>query len=259
MNTNALDGVQNDSTDIIALRFAPPEGYQRRRTENGTFAFYLQNAPLKPEGSPIFLFDGSERTKKNHHAAVLDYDVGKFDLQQCADSILRLHCEYLYARQEYDQINFHVSATMEFPFTKWAQGYTLKPDEYNQLVWLKDDENNASYASFRHYLNRLFLYAGTMSLKDDTVKQNFDDIDIGDMFINPGSPGHSVIIVDIAENNQGKLVCLLAEGHTPAQSIHITNNIEKPDMGAWYFLERDGTIEVQTATFTMDSLRAFPS
>ena len=46
----------------------------------------------------------------------------------------------------------------------------------------------------------MFAYAGTLSLSKELVAVPVEDMEIGDVFIQGGSPGHCAIIVDIAEN-----------------------------------------------------------
>ena len=254
-NISISDTENQSNENAIINRFDVPEGYERVTSVPGTFEYFLQHITLLPKDSPITLYNGEIRTKKLHHAAVLDYDVGKFDLMQCADSVLKLRCEYLYSLGKYDELSFSVSSDMKIDFSIWAQGNTLKPNENGKLAYLKDDENNSSYVSFLHYLNRLFTYAGTMSLYDDTKSTDLANLKIGDIFVVPGSPGHSAIIVDMALDNYGNKICLIAEGHTPAQSIHISNNLGNPDMGAWFDLNEK--IILQTETFSLKNARTF--
>ena len=48
---------------------------------------------------------------------------------------------------------------------------------------------------------------------------------IGDVFIKGGFPGHAVVVLDMAENDRtGQRVFLLAQSYMPAQDIHIMKN-----------------------------------
>ncbi|MBV6655135.1 MAG: hypothetical protein KI786_15320 [Mameliella sp.] len=59
----------------------------------------------------------------------------------------------------------------------------------------------------------------------------------GDILITPGSPRHAVIIVGRAVNANGAPVYLLAQGYTPAQSIHIITNPFNGSINPWYKLD----------------------
>ena len=82
----------------------------------------------------------------------------------------------------------------------------------------------------------VFTYAGTLSMDRESKSIDSKDIDVGDIFIKGGSPGHVVMVVDICTNAQGKKAFLLAQGYMPAQEFHILkNNNKENDM--WYYEE----------------------
>lgn len=83
-----------------------PDGYTR--TKCGGYGEYLRALPMLPDGSPVKAYDGRLIKSGNSHCGVIDMDVGTKDLQQCADSALRLRCEYLYAAGEYDSICYQL-------------------------------------------------------------------------------------------------------------------------------------------------------
>ncbi len=43
----------------------------------------------------------------------------------------------------------------------------------------------------------VFAYAGTLSLYEELESVPIKDMDIGDIFVQGGSPGHAVIVVDM--------------------------------------------------------------
>ena len=55
-----------------------------------------------------------------------------------------------------------------------------------------------SYKTFRKYLNMVFMYAGTASLSKELRTVPYTSLQAGDVFIKGGSPGHAVIVVDVA-------------------------------------------------------------
>ena len=92
------------------------------------------------------------------------------------------------------------------------------------------------------------MYSGTLSLYNELpkIKNNFE---VGDMLVNPGTPGHIIMIVDKIKNPEGKTRYILAQGNTPAQSVHMVKNLEDASMSPWYQLDDDAVIPVSNYTF----------
>lgn len=81
------------------------------------------------------------------------------------------------------------------------------------------------------------MYAGTISLNNEAVKVSEGiGIQTGDILITAESPGHAMIVAGRAFNSAGKMVCLIAEGYTPAESIHIITNPYSKTLNRWYEL-----------------------
>ena len=47
------------------------------------------------------------------------------------------------------------------------------------------------------------------------------------------------MVVDVAENKNGKKAFLLAEGNTPARNIHVMRNLTNPFRSPWFMLDED--------------------
>ena len=66
------------------------------------------------------------------------------------------------------------------------------------------------------------MYAGTASLSKELRTVPYTSLQAGDVFIKGGSPGHVVIVVDVAIHPKTKKkVFLLAQSYMPAQQKHI--------------------------------------
>lgn len=84
------------------------------------------------------------------------------------------------------------------------------------------------------------MYAGTISLaSESTGLSDNEKIKTGGFLVTPGSPGHAVIIVGRAKNKKGDIIFLLAQGYTPAQSIHAITNPYNEKINLWYKLNID--------------------
>lgn len=239
----------------IEERFYPPVGAIRLDVDEDSFGYYLRNLPLKEDGLPVLYYDG--RTKsRDVHMAVIDMDVGNRDLQQCADAVMRLRAEYLYEEEKYDEIHFNFTNGFRVDYSKWVEGYRVKVDG-NTTTWVKSASENNSYESFRKYMNLIFAYAGTLSLSQELDSKDILELEIGDIFIKGGSPGHSVIVVDMAQNSEtGEVYYMIAQSYMPAQEIHILKNNNDDKISPWYRLT-EGDINTPEWTFTDDQVKFF--
>ncbi|MCW5770243.1 MAG: DUF4846 domain-containing protein [Rhodospirillaceae bacterium] len=221
------------NAETIEQRFAPPPGFARVAVTPGGFADWLRHLPLKPAGAPVLLYDGRRKADQTRHAAVVDIDVGRRDLQQCADSVIRLRAEYLYAGDPAERagIAFAFTSGDRVSFARWAEGWRPVVSR-NRVSWRRDGARGMGRAQLAAYLATIFAYAGTQSLERELVPVPPGSLARGgDIFIEGGFPGHAVIVVDVAADPNGRRVMLLAQGFMPAQSLHVIKN---PKGGVWY-------------------------
>jgi hypothetical protein len=242
----------------IATEIPPPEGYERIEVSTESFANWLRHLPLKQKDTPVYLYDGIKKLNQDAHVAVVDIDTGTRDLQQCADAIIRLRAEYLYSRGQYASIHFTFTSGDEASFTRWAAGYRPLVNG-NKVQWVKQAGQDPSYRNFRRYLTTVYIYAGTYSLgKELKPRGDSHEMRIGNLFIEPGFPGHAVIVVDMAENKKnGKKVFLLAQSFMPAQDIHVLKNPDNTGLSPWYELDFGRILRTPEWRFKDTDLRYF--
>ncbi len=105
----------------------------------------------------------------------------------------------------------------------------------------------------------VFAYAGTQSLNAELKSISVEEMRIGDIFIQGGSPGHAVIIVDMAQNPQtGEKIFLLAQSYMPTQKIHILTNPNKPNLTPWYNVKGNINLVTPERTFNIKDLKRYP-
>lgn len=238
----------------LETRIKPPEGYERTTAERGSLTSYIRNLPMKPDGAEVMLYDGTPKGNQSAHAAVFAFDVGERDLQQCADSIIRVYAEYMYQAGKEEKIAFHLTNGFLMEYAKWRQGYRIQV-EGNTVKWIKKTEADTSYESFRKYLNSVFTYAGTLSLSAEAKEISLEEVQVGDMFIQGGSPGHCVLVVDMARNEAGEFCFLLAQGYMPAQEFHVIRNPRHAENPWYYASESNYPLETAQWTFQEGSLK----
>jgi hypothetical protein len=188
---------------------------------------------------PVLTFTGARKWRQDAHVAVLDIDVGKRDLQQCADAIMRLRGEWLFAAARKADIAFNDTDGKRLRFSA---------------------RRDSGYASFRKYMDYVFAYAGTYSLERELKPVPPADIAIGDVFIKGGFPGHAVLVADMAVNAAtGEKRFLLLQSYMPAQDIHVLKNPASADGSPWYSARFEGELVTPEWTFPVGSLKRWPS
>lgn len=229
------------SAATVAEQFPPPDGFVRATvddTNSGSFGAYLQGLQLLPPGTPVRAFHGGT-VAAPWARAVVDLDVGASDLQQCADSAIRLYAEYQRSRGTTQTLSFHATSGDPIPWSRYRGGERAVA-RGNKLVWQKSgdavDGTGEEGRRWRSWLDAVFMYAGSMSLAKDTVPVT-GEVRPGDLLVVGGSPGHVLVVLDTAAHRDepGRVQWLLGQGFMPAQSFHVLG---------WYAPDDDGAINV---------------
>jgi len=218
-----------------------PEGYTRIEVTEGSFGDYLRNSELKTENNKVYLYNGNLKYNQSAQFAVLKIDAGTRDLQQCADAVMRLRGEYLFYKKQYSDIHFNfLSDGKPRYFKTYAKG-------------------DFSHKKFRRYMDYIFSYANTASLKKELKKVDSPgNIQIGDVFIQRGNPyGHAVTVMDIAKNELGEIIFMLSQSYMPAQDIHILKNPNNKNLSPWYKIKNTGELNTPEWTFRFNDLKRF--
>ena len=230
--------VINTRGSTMATRFNAPPGYKRIPAPPNSYTSFLRNLSLHPDGYPVHYYDGEIKQNSGIYAAVLTYDAGTKDLQQCADAVMRIRAEYLFATNQTERIHFRLTNGFVLDYSHWAQGYRLQTNG-QKVEWVLAAAPSASYTSFRKYLDVVFAYAGTLSLSKELRPVAYKDIQPGDVFIVGGSPGHAITVMDVAVNAAGKKIYMLSQSYMPAQEIQVLHNPANSDISPWYELDAD--------------------
>jgi Domain of unknown function (4846) len=237
-----------------------PSGYRRIQSATDDFASWLRKIPLK-KGQTVYLYDGSPKRNQDAQFAVLDVSVGHQDLQQCADAVMRLRAEFLYSLKDYLHIDFYTGEGIRLNFKEWANGgrVRLKGDQLIRYTLPGDNHFCDSRACFDNYLATVFSYCGTRSLAKQLIPApSFNRIHGGEVLIRGGSPGHAMLVMDVAEDVHGRRIYLLAQSYMPAQDIHIVNNPSETGLSPWYRADSAADIiETPEYTFKINELRTW--
>ena len=212
--------------------------------------------PLKDKGTPVRLYDGQEKWNQTAHFAVVDLPIGKRDLHQCADAVMRLRADYLRETGQYESIHFNFTNGFKCGYEPWMQGKRIRVSGNNVSWYNANAASGDSDASYWKYLEMVWSYAGTLSLEKELKTRSIQEISIGDVWIKGGSPGHAIIVVDLVINKVGKQRFLLAQSYMPAQEMHILLNPNDESLSPWYELPK-GQLTTPEWTFELDQLRTW--
>lgn len=225
-----------DRVTPLSERFPTPEGASRVPVAAGSFAAWLRALPLRQDREHVLAHDG--RTLDRPAAAIAALDVGRGDLQQCADSILRLHAEWLWSAGRADEAAYHFTSGDRSAWVDWAAGERFEIDG-SRVRRRSGAARGDSWATYRGWLQYVFRFAGTRSLRHDSAPVPADrPLQAGDLFVEPGSPGHAVVLLDVVEH-QGRRYALVGQGFMPAEDFHVLRSEAALD-GVWFPLPGPG-------------------
>lgn len=258
-NYRWMDSAKYDPNSTICSRFGLPHGYDHFKNTPGSFGEWLRGLPLLPEGTQVTLYNGELKSNQGAQAAVINMDVGKSDLQQCADAVMRLRAEYLFATKQYDKIAFNFTSGDRLEYSNWAKGKRIVVNgNKTSVVYNGDKHDVTDHAAFRSYMNSIFCYAGTLSLSKEMKKIPLDSMAPGDVFIHGGTPGHAVLIVDVAVNKtSGEKLFMIAQSYMPAQQVHVLKNDNDKKISPWYKAGAGDELDSPEYTFDWEELRRF--
>lgn len=218
---------------------------------NDSWAYFLQHLPITK--GVILDYQGNPVANQSKQAGILAFDVGKRDLQQCADGLMRLRAEYLFEQRRYPEIGFHFTNGQYYSFAEYCNG--RRPVAKGHTIqYISAAPVPVSHQALRSYLDIVYTWAGTISLYHHLKPAS--DFGVGVVIITPGSPGHCCIIVDEKINAKGERLFKLVEGYTPAQTMYIVSNPINPSINPWYALKK-GTITTASYQFEDYALRKF--
>jgi len=209
-----------------------PDGFARVAADSGSFGYWLRNRELKKDKT-VYKFDGEPKYNQTAQFAVLDISVGDKDLQQCADAVMRLRAEYFFEKKAFDSIVFYDNESGSYRFAP----------PYNRQ-------------NFSIYLNKVFGMCGSASLsKHLKPVGSFNEVQIGDVLIRGGFPGHAVIVVDVATDKSGRRIYMIAQSYMPAQDIHVLKNPLYDFLSPWYLVNDRPLIQTPEYTFYATELK----
>lgn len=208
--------------DDLLRRVDAPAGYTRVQLQPDSFGAWLRRLPLAAPGTPVLSYRGGTILPADHPnlTAVATIDVGKADLQQCADVVMRLHAEWMWSRGKRD-MSYRAASGTPLPYARWERGERVVANGQS-IGWVQRAASTTNdHASFRKFLDAVFAWSNTVALSRQAKEVALDELRPGDFMILPGNPGHTVLVLDLATDAEGHRKVLLGQSYMPAQSFHV--------------------------------------
>lgn len=221
--------------------------------DDASWQHFLQNLPTKD--GPVLFYNGEKVDDQSKSWKLIDYSVGRRDLQQCADAIMRIRAEYLFSKNEKDKISFHFTSGHAFSFKEYCKGARPVISGNHVDFRYSAGSYNMDHASLLKYLDIVYAYAGTISLEKELKSGH--KLETGTVVVKGGSPGHCFIIINEGEDADGNKYFMLAEGYSPAQSIYILKNEASPELGPWHMLKEGEPVYTASYDFVRYKMGVF--
>jgi len=227
-----ITGINTENIRGISL----PQGFVYVEDGDSAYSNWLLDLKLK-KSKTVYLYNGKLKSNQDVQYGVLNIDIGKKDLIQCADAAMKLRADHLFEKHLYDQIKFISTSGNELSFENWLKGMRWKVQGAKLVSYNTHNEEPNIQQEYNSFMDLVFTYCGTYSLSKQLKAVNDSkSLQPGDIFVYGGFPGHAVTVMAVAKNEAGKIIFLLSQGYMPAQDIHILKNYTDPDLSPWYDL-----------------------
>ena len=222
----------------IFKKFDTPPNYKRNQNYSD-FGKWLNNISLKNHNTPVYTFDGQRKPNPNIYVGVLDLEQPKKNVQFNANAIMSLRLEYFYRSKKYNEMDKLAKiSTNPIPYTKYVKG-------------------DNSYSKYIDYLQYYLENTNSITISELLKPIQFKDLQIGDVFFQKGSiKNHAVIVMDLAQDEMGNKIYILAQGYYPSQDIQILTNPSNDLISPWY-IAKEGVILTPEWRFVSSDLMRF--
>jgi len=248
---NKITWINTETIRGISL----PKGFNYVDDGDSAYSNWLLDLELK-KSKTVYLYNGKLKSNQDAQYAVMNIDIGKKDLVQCADAAMKLRADYLFEKHVYDQIKFLTTSGDEISFENWLKGARWKAQGTHLVPYTIIKEKNNIQQEYKSFMDLVFSYCGTYSLSKQMKPVNDSrSIQPGDAFVYGGFPGHAVTVMAVAKNEEDEKIFLLSQGYMPAQDIHILKNHTNTDLSPWYAVSEIYPLNTPQWQFDSGSLK----
>lgn len=151
---------------------------------------------------------------------------------------MSLRLEYFYRSKKYLEMDKLAKvSTQPIPYSKYVNG-------------------DYSYSKYIEYLQYYLENTNSNTMSELMKPINVKDLQIGDVFLQKGSiKNHAVIVMDLAEDNLGNKLFILAQSYYPSQDLQIITNPSNDLISPWYMAKEGVLLTPEWRFLTSDLMR----
>ena len=109
----------------VISEILPPRGFHFFLGKDSMYANWILNQKLRKDKN-VYLYNHKLKQNQQAQFAVLDMDIGKKDLVQCADAVIKLRADYFFQKGKFEQIIFYATSGQLLDFCRWQAGTRWK-------------------------------------------------------------------------------------------------------------------------------------
>src|SRR6187399_2488620 len=155
-STNKITTINPENIKGISL----PQGFQYVEDGDSVYSNWLLDLKLK-KNKTVYLYNGKLKSNQDVQFGVLNIDIGKKDLLQCADASMKLRADHLFEKHLFDQIKFLTSSGNEISFESWLKGIRWKVQGAKLVSYNIPKEVTDIQKEYNSFMELVFSYCGT--------------------------------------------------------------------------------------------------
>ena len=193
---------------------SPPDtNFKRIEVKENSFAAWLRNQKIRPQGSAVLDYKGREYKSGSDTtvAFVLDIDIRNRRTEQCMDILIRLYSEYIWQRGKKEYLVFPLPGGYLLYWQEWQEGKRPKFKGIH-VSMQKSERPDSSFLNFESYLRTIYAESHTQQFYHGYSPIMQNELQIGDFIVKKGSKAHAVMITDLAEDDRGNMQMLIGHG-----------------------------------------------
>src|SRR5678809_720544 len=164
--TNAENNIETKPGNKIATLIPEtirgislPQGFNYVTDGDSAYSNWLLDLKLK-KSKTVYLYNGKLKSNQDVQYGVLNIDIGKKDLIQCADAAMKLRADHLFEKHLYDQIKFISTSGNELSFENWLKGMRWKVQGAKLVSYNTPNEEPNIQQEYNSFMEFVFTYCG---------------------------------------------------------------------------------------------------